>query len=236
MKYFKSIIFFLFFHSVISHANNKIDISAIEKSSYATISERVLRIAYNRMGIEMTVIDLPAERAIHDANAGVVDGELYRIKDVHLKYKNLIMIPVPIGIMEGIAITKNKSLNLTKWDDLKDHRVCIRNGVKFSEAGTRNFSVRSVNSNYQLFGMLTKNRCDVIIIAHLTSIPLTVDFSKKEKIKLYKHILQVYPLYHYLHKKNSHLVPKLVEVLKKMEDEGVIADVRAQYISEISSQ
>ncbi len=215
-------------------AQDVMEFTAIEKSSYAAISKRVLNVAYDRLGIEMVAVDLPAERAIYGANAGEADGELYRIKNIHLKYKNLIMVPVPIGMMEGIAITTQKDLSIDTWEELSPHRTCIRNGVKFAEAGTREFDVITVNSNKQLFGMLGKNRCDVIIIARITSIPLVSDFIKKENGQTYQSTLQTYPLFHYLHKKNADLVPKLVKVLTEMEEEGLIEEIRSQYIAEIS--
>ena len=235
MKFLLTAIFLLSSHAGLLQAQSKVELTAIEKSSYAAISERVLRVAYSRLGIEMVVINLPAERAIHNANTGVVDGELYRIKDIHLKYKNLVMVSVPVGIMEGVAITTQADLSISRWEDLSLHRTCIRNGVKFAEAGTREFEVLAVNSNSQLFGMLGKKRCDVIIIARLTSIPLALDFTQKERIKTYQSVLQTYPLFHYLHIKNAHLVPKLTTVLKQMEEEGLIAKIRSEYITEIST-
>ncbi len=233
----KNLIFIsLLLSASLLQAQDVMEFTAIEKSSYATISKRVLKVAYDRLGIDMVAVDLPAERAIYGANEGKVDGELYRIKNVHLKYKNLIMVPIPIGIMEGVAITTQKDLSIDKWESLSSHRTCIRNGVKFAEAGTREFDTISVNSNKQLFGMLGKNRCDVIIIARLTSIPLVLDFIKEENNQTYQSTLQTYPLFHYLHKKNADVVPKLVKVLKEMEEEGLIAEIRSQYIAEISKQ
>lgn len=218
------------------HAQERVELSAIKKSSYATITARVMKIAYERLGMEMVIKDLPAQRALHEANAGFVDGELYRIKNVHLKYTNLIMIPTQIGIMEGVAITKENIPAITSWEELSKIRTCIRNGVKFSEAGTRNFKVRAVSSNPQLFSMLEKNRCDAIVIARLTSIPMGIDFMKRTNIKINYGVLQVYPLYHYLHKKNESLAPKLIKVLEEMQAEGVMSEIREQFISEISTQ
>ena len=209
--------------------------SGIENSSYSTISERVMREAYGRMGLEVEFSSLPAARALMVANSGKVDGELYRIKNIHLKYENLIMISVPIGIMEGVAITTNPELTLKSWQSLEPYRVCIRNGVKFAEAGTKEFEVDVSNSNDQLFAKLGRNRCDVIVLARLTSIALALDFEKKMQTPVQYHVVQTYPLFHYLHKKNKYLVPVLTEVLKAMENDGTITKIRAQYIEEISS-
>ena len=228
-------IWFLFFLWPFStQGQERFVFTGIENSSYATISQRVMAEAYERLGLNVTFSSLPAARSLAVANSGRVDGELYRIKNIHLKYKNLIMIPVPIGIMEGVAITTNPEISLQGWESLAPYRVCIRNGVKFAEAGTKEIKVDVSNSNEHLFYNLSLNRCDVIILARLTSIKLAQDFEDETKRSLYYHVIQTYPLFHYLHKKNKPLVPKLIEVLKEMESDGTIVNIRASYIKEIS--
>lgn len=212
-------------------AENVMIFSTIENSSYATISKTIMDIAYKRLKVDISVLDLPAERAVITANSGTVDGELYRIKNIQLKYKNLIMIPVPIGKLEGIAISQNKSISMNNWEELSGHRVCFRRGVKFAEKGLSNITARVINSNKQLMTMLEQKRCDIIVIARITSIPLMNRLIESKKIELYYNILQTYPLYHYLHKKNSHLVPQLTKVLNDMQREGIIDRVRSQFIN-----
>lgn len=236
MRIIKYAAVFIFLFPGIVFAHNVMEFTTIEKSSYAVIAERVLKEAYGRLGIDIRVSGRPAQRAIHDANSGAVDGELYRIKDVHLKYPNLLMVPVPVGIMEGVGITTRSDLSMKGWEDLSVPRVCIRNGVKFAEKGVGNRQVTVVNSNNQLFSMLGKQRCSVIVIARLTSITLTLEFAKRHKTSLYQSVLQVYPLYHYLHKKNASLVPLLAKVLLEMETEGRIQAIREAYIAELYAQ
>ncbi|MFD2205849.1 substrate-binding periplasmic protein [Kiloniella antarctica] len=229
------IVMLFFLWPISGAAQEQLVFTGIENSSYATISERVMREAYGRLGIDAKFPRLPAARALAVANSGRVDGELYRIKNIQLKYKKLIMLPVPIGIMEGVAITTNSKISLDGWQSLEPYRVCIRNGVKFAEAGTKKMKVDVANSNEQLFMNLGMNRCDVIVLARLTSIELAQNFEKEMKIPLQYHVVQTYPLFHYLHKKNKHLVPKLTEILEAMEADGTIAKIRAQYIDEISA-
>lgn len=233
LTFIKLTIFILYLSSTTLEAKNYIEFTTIEKSSYAKISEYVMRDAYSQLGVDMSIISLPAERAIVVANSGTVDGELYRIKNIHSTYNNLIMIPIPIGKMEGIAITKDKNLSPNTWESLNNHKVCFRNGVKFSEVGLSNITATAVNLNTQLFDMLEKDRCEIIVIARITSIPLTMKFIATTKKPLYQSVLQTYPLFHYLHKKNEHLVPELTEVLKGMQSEGLINKIRDQFIADM---
>lgn len=236
MHTLKLIIFSLCLWPVVLHAKDLMKFSTIENSPYSTISEHVMRIAYSRLNIDMSVLDLPAQRAIITANAGEVDGELYRIKNVQLKYKNLIMIPVSIGRLEGIGITSNKDISIKEWGDLSNHQVCYRRGVKFAELGLSHIKARAVNSNKQLFIMLEEKRCDVIVIARITSIPMVMGFIERQKAPLFQSVLQTYPLFHYLHYKNKKLAPKLIKELKKMQQEGLIEQVRSQFIEKMADK
>lgn len=216
-----------------SAAQDPLVFTGIENSSYSVFTERVMREAYGRLDIAVEFASLPAARALVTSNSGQADGELYRIKDMHLKYPNLIMIPVPIGVMEGVAITVDPAIRLNDWDSLRAHRVCIRNGVKFAEAGTRGMNPDIANSNDHLFTMLGKGRCDVIVLARLTSLAISRDFTMRSGKPVQYHLMQTYPLFHYLHKKNAGLVSRLTLVLEAMEADGTIALIREQYIDEV---
>jgi hypothetical protein len=235
MNALKVIVITLCFYPTFVLAKGLMTFSTIENSPYAAISENVMRVAYSRLKTDILISDFPAERSILTANTGMLDGELYRIKNVQLKYKNLIMVPIPIGKLEGIAITRNKSISIKKWEDLSNYQVCFRRGVKFAEAGLSNISARAVNSNKQLFTMLEQMRCEIIVIARITSIPLSIDLIKRQQVQLYQTVLQTYPLFHYLHKKNEHVAPQLTKVLKKMQQEGLIEKIRFKFIEKMTS-
>lgn len=234
-SFYRFMAFLFFFWPTSTPAQETLIFSGIENSSYATISKRVMREAYKRIGIDAQFSDLPAARALVLANSGQVDGELYRIKNIHLKYENLLMLPVAIGVMEGVAITANPKISLSGWQSMMPFDVCIRNGVKFAEAGTKGMNVDISNTNEQLFKKLASKRCDIIVLARLTSIALAQEFERKMDKPVQYSLLQTYPLFHYLHKKNKHLLPKLTEILEAMEADGTIAKIRTQYIAEISS-
>ena len=231
-QYFAALLFLLW--PGFASAQPPLVFTGIENSSYTEISERVMREAYGRLGIPVSFSRLPAARALVVSNSGKADGELYRIRNIHREYPNLIMIPVPIGVVEGVALTVKPEISLADWDRLRAHRVCIRNGVKFAEAGTRGMEVYIANSNDHLFAMLGKGRCDVIVMARLTSLALAQDFTRRSGKPVRYHLLQTYPLFHYLHRKNEHLVPVLTQVLKAMQADGTIARIRQRYIEEIT--
>ena len=47
--------------------------------------------------------------------------------------------------------------------------------------------------------------------------------------------LEKQKLYHFVHKKNSHLIPIITPVLKKMEQSGEIAYIRNAFLRKLNS-
>ena len=75
--------------------------------------------AFSRMGYGFKLISQPGERAMIDANQGIVDGEAGRISNIDkIKYANLIMVPYPIVTMKDGAYATDHSININGWESL----------------------------------------------------------------------------------------------------------------------
>lgn len=230
--------FFLALYFVLTtsplHAAESLTFSAIEDSTNTLISARVLKEAYKRINIEIIIEKYPAARALQYSNAGHTDGELFRVGDINKKYSNLLMIPVPINTLEGLAFSKQVRLTASGWHSLKPYKVGIRRGIKFSEKGVHSVEgiyTQVVARNEQLFRLLEAGRVDIIILARLNGL----ETSKKLQIpsgSLLTKTVEDYPLYHYLHKKHRHLVPEITATLIEMKKEGLIKKIREDFITE----
>ncbi len=64
---------------------------------------------FHRLGIELEVIILPAERALINANNGIEDGNLLRIKGLEKQYPNLIRVPEKMMNSEFVAMPSSPS-------------------------------------------------------------------------------------------------------------------------------
>ncbi len=80
----------------------------------------------------------------------------------------------------------------------------------------------------KLFELLNKGRVDIVLTAHLTGLHGIKEAGVKG-VKMLAPPVEEYALYHYLHKKNADLIPKLIPILKKMEKEGKIKNIWSQY-------
>lgn len=226
----------LSFFSAPLQAAERLVFSAIEKAANNDIGAEVLIEAYKRIGIAVEIKRYPAALSIQLANRGDVDGEVVRVAEIDRKYSNLIMVPVPINSMEGMVFTKNRIFPVKGWKSLEPFIVGIRRGIKFAEINLDAREIISVTDNKQLLEMLHLGRIDVAVLPHLPGL-VTLLENKKYKdldIKILPDPIEVFPLYHYLHKRHAHLLPKITNVLKDVEKEGFIKKVRAQYIIKLN--
>ena len=230
MKIIYSLIIILLFSSASSHANDDIILSSLE-GPVSEISERILTEAYNRIGFNLYIKRLPAERALIFSNEGQTDGETNRIKGINKKYTNLIMISAPVNYFEAMVFAKDLIPTIDGWDSLRPYKIGIRRGSKYAEKGTKGLNVDEVATYKQAFKMLSIGRIDVCVASRLSGL-LVLKELNLTGIKMIEPPLEKTYLFHYLHNKNKYLVPKINNVLVKFQEEGLIEEIRNQYIVE----
>jgi len=198
----------------------------------AVVSGKVLTEAYQRLGIKVHIDTFPAGRSLIMSNNGDVDGEVYRVKGIEKTYENLVMVPVAVNKVEVVVFTKGVTFSVTGWDSLKPYTIGIRRGTKLVEKGTKGMTVKSVTKIEQLFLKLDLGRNDVIVSSRLAGLKAMKELDIKG-IRLLEPPIATKNVYHYLHKKNAHLLPGIKKVLQDMESEGRIKAIRTQAISEL---
>jgi polar amino acid transport system substrate-binding protein len=209
--------------------------SALEGTVNTDISELVLKEAYARLGIKINVRRYPGDRSLRYSNRGDTDGELFRIDNINFKYQNLVKVSVPVNEMEAVAYSKRDDIKASGWSSLLPYKVGIRKGVKFSEYGTKLMKPYVVNLNQQLVSILLKGKVDLIVLSRGNGLEMIKKF-KSPEIKAIEPPIQKYSLFHYLHKKNSYLVPGLEKVLGEMEAEGFIKNLRKSVLEKVAKE
>lgn len=212
-------------------ATEKLTFSAIKNSINTLISQKVVTEAYRRIGIEVIVKEYPGVRSLKYSNQGKTDGELFRINGMGEAYPNLLMVPVPVNRQDGMVFTKQTEFAVTGWDSLKPYKVGVRRGIKFSDKGTKGMNPQIVNTNKSLFEILDRGRVDIIVITRVNGLEMLRQLKIPGIVPLEPPI-ESYPLYHYLHKKNKHLLPEITASLQIMEKEGLVQKTRELFIVE----
>lgn len=178
------------------------------------------------MGYGFKLISQPGERAMIDANQGIVDGEAGRIKNIDSKrYANLIRVPYPIATMKDGAYAIDASIKIEGWESLsgKPYRVGLLKGIKSVEQKLPRYvdhaHIVTLSSVEQCLKMLHARRIDVFIVG--TQVEET-GYMKSGAYKDVKcvGIVETKVLYPWLHQRHKNLVQPLAEILKTMKSEG----------------
>lgn len=187
---------------------------------------------FQRINIEAKTVLLPSERSLINANSGINDGNIARIKGIEKKYTNLLIVPEKIIDFEFVAFTKNQHLKVTNWSDLKHHNIAFINGWKvFEKKVTQYKSLVRTKDSKQLFDLLNQDRVDIALydlwsgLWHIKQSKAKVDYLRPP--------IASFQLYLYIHKKHKHLVPGLTRALRAMKEDGTYNKIYAQSLQSL---
>ncbi|MCW8934355.1 MAG: transporter substrate-binding domain-containing protein [Gammaproteobacteria bacterium] len=190
-----------------------------------SIAAEVLIKAYKKADIEITPLYLTLQESLERSNAGETDGELARISTITRFTPNLDKVPVSIISVEAVAFSKNTSLVINNWNDLRGHKITIVKGVKFIETETKGLERNFVATHQDALQLLQLDQTEVIVIPKLASINLIYQ-NKYHDIKAVSNSLKSPELYHFVHRKNRHLIPIITPILQEMKNSGEIEFIR----------
>ena len=180
----------------------------------------------------MKPIFLQLEESLQRSNAGLTDGELSRIKNITAIYKNLVIVPVPLITVTAVAFSKDKTINITSWKDLQNYRVTIVKGAKFIEKGTANIEKTFSLSFQDAFSSLQNGQTDIVVIPKLSGLKINIENGYKN-IHIVSKALKSLDLYHFVHKKNTHLIPLITPILQTMKENGELDYWKKSYLNGI---
>ncbi len=196
------------------------------KNSLAqTIASEVLVKAYKKANIQIKPVFLTLNESLQHSNSGKTDGEMARISTIDHFAPNLKIIPVSVISIQALAFSKNHSLKIKQWSDLRGHKITIVKAVKFIEIATKDMNRTFVNTIKEAIERLQQDKTEIIVIPKLASINLIYQ-KKYHHIKAVSQSLKTHMLYHFVHKKNSHLISIVTPILKAMQKSGEIAHIK----------
>ena len=208
-------------------------ISTNEQTGFVDV---VVQQAFKRIGYGFKSVNLPAERALRNANAGIDDGDLLRIGGLEKIYPNLIQVPEKIMDVEFSIFSKHNKLQIFKWSDLKTYTVAIITGWKILERNiTDVVDLTKVNNADQLFSVLLKDRVDTIAYSRWVGLGYIKQNALKG-IHIIRPPIAKRAMYVYLHKKHRALVPKLAKALRSMKSDGSYKNIFNQILAPLESK
>jgi len=174
---------------------------------------------YRNLGIELKTISLPSKRALALSNRGQIDGELLRVQGIEDTYPDLIAVPITLYQMRVFAYTIDGEKTFKNANDVLHFNIGIHRGVHWEENFVSQFPhyVSRVGSTAQKFKLLTLGRVDYILSSEQRAKKVIKNEFSSQKIVQVSPMLGEINLIHYLHKKHAHIIPSLINEIKKQQ-------------------
>ncbi len=183
-----------------------------------------LRSAYGKLGYRIELVSGSGNRSLLEAAGGQLDGEIARTVLIEREFPDLLRVNVPLLRADAVAyVTRPELVNASK-EDLRGLRVGYVKGSRFAERLTIGFpDVWSVESPGLLFSMLENDRLDAVIMLDIVGASILDQRGREGFVKV-NTPLERLEFFHYLHKRNVHLVPEIEAALKEMIRKSVDDD------------
>lgn len=183
--------------------------------------ELIAREAFGRVGVEVQVTAVPTARSIINVNAGIDDGDIFRVAGMEAEFPNVVRIPEKTLDNEFIAYTQphRTDIRLGGWDDLKPYSVAYATGWKPFERNVRDVKeLTKTASIHDLFGLLEKGRADLILMDRWQGQWIVVQ--QHYNVRLIEPPLARFEMFMYLHRRHAALVPGVARALADMKADG----------------
>lgn len=190
------------------------------------VGEIMMTHIYTELGYDLKITRFPPKRAEIEAKHGRVDGEIMRVWSYGIDNPELIRIPTSYYYLETMAFYKKGSgINIHSSEELSDYFVLRVRGVKHTNTITEGLlNVYDYDNSESMFRALNKDRKS-IAVAHRGDGLFTIEKYKIKDIESTTYPLSSFPLYHYVHKKNAHLVEKINRLILKMKNSGKLLEL-----------
>ncbi len=185
-----------------------------------TMATKIVQEAYRRLNISVKVIGYPALRSLVTSNSGKVDGELFRLRNLHKKYTNLLMIPVPLYRVEWGVFTKDKNFVVNGCESLRPYTIAIERGIPPAENCTKGMRVQAISHEVQIFLLVLAGRVDIGLDVILDGKFVMLKAGVKG-LRILQPPVMANDIFHYLHKKHKNIAFKVTTAIYEVVDEGL---------------
>lgn len=192
------------------------------------MAESVSREAFRRLGHTLSFKPLPLERALIEANKGIVDGDLMRTTQGLAQYPELQPVSVAVARDDFVAFGIGQQLSPAGWSSLKGWRLASIRGIKMVESLGPGYQVDYLSSPTQLFSFIAAGRADLAILTRGSAcLPQKMGLTQ---IQIQEPALGNLSFYLHLHRQHAELLPRLEATLQTMERDGTLARIKAQVL------
>lgn len=196
----------------------------ISRIDQTGIVDRIVRQAFARIGENVLITHLPAERSLLNASQGINDGDLIRVDGLQSYYPDLVQVHEKLIDFEFVAFSKQPQILIDEWQDLSRYSVGIVRGWKILEEKAADALLTQVDSLALLMTLLETGRADLVIYERLAGL-YAIQNMQITGVHQIEPPLAIQPMYLYVHRKHNDLVDPLVSALKEMKQDGTYQQI-----------
>ncbi len=182
--------------------------------------DRVMAEAFRRAGSDVRIIATDSsERALVNANTGIDDGVVPRIKGLDATYTNLVRVPEKVFDNDFVAMSLHSEFPTPNWESLAPYQVAYMIGWKIFDqnvAGKPN--VTQVRDAAQLFGLLQQGRTEAILYERWQGLWQARHLGLP--VRIMEPPLARQEMFCYLNRRHAGLAPKVAAALAEMKRDG----------------
>lgn len=183
-------------------------------------SDRVIREACKRLGVDVQIIPLSSARSLSNAEQSIDDGNFLRIKGVEKKFPHLVRVPEKIIDVQFVIFSKRKNMKTPDWKSLEPFHVGYVRGWQIAEDMIKNVRQVTVTENRtSLFKVLESDRIELAFAEFYGGYYLIKTLGL-EDVTIAQPSLATREMFLYLNKKHEKLVPQLAAAIKEMKRDG----------------
>lgn len=190
--------------------------------------------AFQRIGVKLKLIKLPAERGLINANLGIDDGDLSRIAGIEKDFPNLVRVPEKIFDMDFVAFSRFNLVKHASWHSIKPYSVGYITGWKiFDQNLLPGTEITRAVSSVQLMNMLELGRIQFALYSRWMGLAILKRLEYHD-IHVVEPALVERPMYIYLNKRYRSLLKPLSQALRHIKHEGLYTHICQERFSLIA--
>ncbi|PAU80543.1 hypothetical protein CK501_08905 [Halovibrio salipaludis] len=194
-------------------ATDRVEVAVIEDVPSTCAALRIVKAAYQQLGISVDTLQVPSRRALFLAEQGRVDADLFRTPMVGEEKENLIRVPYPL--LQGRLMAVFPEADVGDEPAFSGKRVAVRRGVLIAERTAERLGMDLARTrNYeQSLNLLEHRRVDMALVSHIEG-GSPLGESKWARFHIHPEPVARFTLYHYVHRRHADLVEPLAEIME----------------------
>jgi len=204
------------------------------ENSTTLLATAILREALRRNNIGLNILYIPSKRSLGWSNAGRIDGELFRVKNIAQlspeNTQNLVRVEYPLIDIKIAAFTA-RDIKVTDWKSLQSYKIHYIRGRKALAKKLPKFvpqsDINTTNDLTQAMRILAVHRTD-IVLANAYSANMLIASDPQFKGINKGQVIQSIQLFTYLNNRHAHLAPLIGDTLREMRLDRTYLEIRNQ--------